>query len=101
MIFIIGPTHLPNPIRTTTEILREECFKRGIEEPYLLGIDAHMPWNRLSFLANRFRRDASIFASSTGGICREFMGRQCETVQVENANLRAIMGIAPQLKDLR
>jgi lipopolysaccharide biosynthesis protein len=40
LFLIYRPLDLPDA-RRTAEIFRSECIKRGIAEPYLLGMDAH------------------------------------------------------------
>ena len=40
MFMIYRPKDLPNPDKTV-EILRQTCLRNGIENPYLVGIDAH------------------------------------------------------------
>ena len=42
LFLVYRPKHLPNP-RQTTDVLRNECIKAGLPEPYLLGIDAQCP----------------------------------------------------------
>jgi lipopolysaccharide biosynthesis protein len=42
LFLVYRPGDLPNPQRTT-DVLRGECIRRGLPEPYLLGIDAHRP----------------------------------------------------------
>lgn len=42
LYLIYRPRHMPQPERTT-DIIREECVKNGIPQPYLLGINAHCP----------------------------------------------------------
>ena len=40
MFMIYRPKDLPDP-QKTVETIRQTCFKHGIENPYLVGIDAH------------------------------------------------------------
>ncbi|MDP2829317.1 MAG: glycoside hydrolase family 99-like domain-containing protein [Sulfuricellaceae bacterium] len=42
LFLIYRPTHLPDA-RRTVDILRNECIRAGLPNPYLLGIDAHCP----------------------------------------------------------
>ena len=42
VFLVYRPKHLTDPQRTT-DIIRNECSRAGLPEPYLLGIDAHCP----------------------------------------------------------
>lgn len=42
VFLIYRPTHLPDPKRTT-DTIREISLKAGLNDPFLLGIDAHSP----------------------------------------------------------
>jgi hypothetical protein len=42
LFLIYRPRHLPDPKRTV-EVFRNECIKKGLPDPFLLGIDAHCP----------------------------------------------------------
>jgi len=53
VFLIYRPGDLPQPKRTT-ETIRSECSRRGLPEPYLLAITAHLQkdWRDLGFDAN-------------------------------------------------
>ena len=42
VFLVYRPKHLPSP-QKTTDVIRNECVKAGLPDPYLLGIDAHCP----------------------------------------------------------
>jgi lipopolysaccharide biosynthesis protein len=42
LFLIYRPRHLPDP-RRTTDVIRHECVRAGLPDPYLVGIDAHCP----------------------------------------------------------
>ena len=42
LLVVYKPKALPDS-RRTTDIFRDECLRRGLPEPYLVGIDAHCP----------------------------------------------------------
>ena len=42
LFLVYRPKHLPEPQRTT-DVLRQQCLRTGLPDPYLVGVDAHCP----------------------------------------------------------
>ncbi|HKY08641.1 MAG TPA: glycoside hydrolase family 99-like domain-containing protein [Candidatus Binatia bacterium] len=91
LFLIYRPTHLPEPKRTT-DIIREECLKNGVPNPYLLGVNAHC-WN---VDCTKIGFDGTLDFEPNLGVLEEFMSDEWKFSKLKR-NLK--FGIpSPRLK---